>query len=95
MKYINDISGKALLYAVPLFLTPFADKVGSILFQDQWPSWPMIWGCVLLGLIQMCIGLRAFYDGSYERKKSGADSGNTQFLTRTNTESIKTNEAKP
>ena len=81
---IDDIKAKALLYAVPLFLAPFADKVGSILFQDQWPSVPMVMGCVLLGIIQMCIGLRAFYDGSVERKKT--EGSGTQFFTKTHTE---------
>lgn len=70
---MNDISGKALLYAVPLFLTPFIDKVGALLFNDQYPSVPMIIGCTLLGISSTCIGLRAFFDGSYERRKSGSD----------------------
>ena len=57
MNIFNDISGKAALYAIPLFLAPFVDKLGGILFGGDWPTWPMIVGCVLLGTVQMCIGL--------------------------------------
>ena len=73
MRFFNDISGKAFLYAVPLFLAPFVDKVGAILFNGQWPSIPMLVGCSLVGTASTCIGLRAFFDGSYERRKSGSD----------------------
>ena len=37
MKYLNDISGKAVLYAIPLFLAPFVDKLGGLLFGGDWP----------------------------------------------------------
>lgn len=87
MKYFNDISGKALLYAVPLFLGPFVDKLGGLLFGGNWPSIPMIIGCVLLGTVQMCIGLRAFFDGSYQRRKSGDDASDTQIFTNKPTNS--------
>jgi hypothetical protein len=66
-----DIKYKAVLYAIPLFLTPFADKIISILFQDKWPSLPMIVGCTLLGIIATSLGLRMYFDGSYERSKNG------------------------
>lgn len=69
----TDISGKALLYFIPLFLTPFADKLGAGLLAGTWPSMPSVVGCIILGTIAGCIGLRAFYDGSYERRKSGSD----------------------
>ena len=75
MRFMTDISGKAALYAIPLFLAPFVDKLGGLLFGGDWPSFPMVVGCVLLGTVQMCIGLRAFFDGSYERRKSGSDAG--------------------
>ena len=73
MKYINDISGKAALYAIPLFLTPFVDKLGTLLLNGQWPTIPAVVGCTLLGICASAIGLRAFFDGSYERRKSGSD----------------------
>ena len=65
----NDIKLKAVLYAVPLFLTPFGDKIVAILFQDQWPSLPKVVGCSILGTIACCLGLRMYFDGSYERSK--------------------------
>lgn len=72
----TEISGKALLYFVPLFLTPFADKLGALLMQGTWPSAPQFLYCTLLGLSAACIGLRAFYDGSYQRdKEDKADAG--------------------
>lgn len=67
----TDIHKKAFLYAVALFLTPFADKIIPILFNDKWPSLPMMLGCTILGVIATSIGLRAYYDGSYERSKNG------------------------
>lgn len=67
----NDIHFKAAFYGIALFLSPFADKIIPILFQDKWPSLPMVAGCALLGVIACSIGLRAYYDGSYERSKSG------------------------
>lgn len=73
MKIFNDISGKAALYAIPLFLTPFVDKLGALLFDGKWPTAPSVVACTMLGTIAACIGLRAFYDGSYERRKSGSD----------------------
>ncbi len=73
MKYFNDISGKAALYAIPLYLTPFIDKLGTLLLNGQWPTIQACVGCALLGTVAACIGLRAFYDGSYERRKSGSD----------------------
>ena len=72
MKLLNDISGKAALYAIPLFLTPFVDKLAPDLFNDNWPSAQSVVGCMLLGLVSTCIGLRAFFDGSVERKKQDA-----------------------
>ena len=78
MKFGNDISWKATLYGVPLFLTPFVDKLGSLLLNGEWPSAPMMVGCGLLGIVSASIGLRAFFDGSYERNKSG----NTQHFTK-------------
>lgn len=67
----NDIHCKAAFYGVALFLSPFADKIVPILYQDKWPSLPMTAGCVLVGIIACSIGLRAYYDGSYERSKNG------------------------
>jgi hypothetical protein len=70
-----DIKFKATLYAIPLFLTPFADKIIAILFQDKWPSMQMIAGCTLLGIIACSLGLRMYFDGSYERSKNGNGNG--------------------
>ena len=81
-RYLNEINGKALLYALPLFLTPFADKMGAMLLNGEWPSLPMCAGCTLLGLIAASIGLRAFYDGSYERSKPSGPTGQTQFIAK-------------
>ena len=67
----TDIHKKAFLYGVALFLTPFTDKIIPILFEDKWPSVPMTVGCVILGVIATAIGIRAYYDGSYERSKNG------------------------
>jgi hypothetical protein len=64
-----DITGKALLYAIPLFLAPFVDKLADLLLNDQWPSAPKLVGCALLGVVSASIGLRAYFDGSYERSK--------------------------
>ncbi|MGV0949226.1 MAG: hypothetical protein ACOYB3_01045 [Azonexus sp.] len=69
MATASDIHHKAAFYGVALFFTPFADKIVPILFLDRWPSAPMVVGCSLLGIIAMSIGLRAYYDGSYERAK--------------------------
>jgi drug/metabolite transporter (DMT)-like permease len=77
----QDIKLKAVLYAIPLFLTPFADKIISILFTDKWPSIPMVVGCTLLGIIASSLGLRMYFDGSYERSKTngnGVAPGQTQ-----------------
>ena len=79
MKFATEINGKALLYAVPLFLAPFVDKLADLLLNDQWPSLPKLCGCALLGTVSASIGLRAFFDGSYERSKP---TGNTQFLQK-------------
>jgi hypothetical protein len=72
----QDIKYKAVLYAIPLFLTPFADKIIAILFQDKWPSPQMVVGCALLGIIASSLGLRMYFDGSYERSKNGNGNGN-------------------
>ncbi len=69
MKLFNEIQWKALLYGVPIFLAPFVDKLGDILFNSAWPSPQQIVGCCLLGTIQASIGLKAFYDGSYQKAK--------------------------
>ena len=69
---------KAALYGIPLFLAPFVDKLAPMFFNDEWPSAPVFVGCILLGTVSCCIGLRAFYDGSYERSKTG----DTVFMTR-------------
>jgi len=73
MKFFNDIQGKAALYAIPLFLTPFVDKMGPYWTQGNFAPLSMYPYCLLTGIIAACIGLRAFYDGSYERRKSGSD----------------------
>ena len=82
MKLLNDISGKAALYAIPLFLTPFVDKLAPVFFNDQWPSYQKLIGCALLGVVSTCIGLRAFFDGSYQRRKDGSDAGDTQVFQK-------------
>jgi hypothetical protein len=82
MRFFNDISGKALLYAIPLFLTPFVDKLNTMLFEGKWPSIQAVIACTLLGICAAAIGLRAFFDGSYERKKADSDNG-TAFPSKT------------
>ena len=66
---LTDVNAKALCYAVPLFLTPFVDKLGNALMNSEWPTCPQVIYCTLLGLIAMFIGLRAYFDGSYQRSK--------------------------
>ena len=75
MKMPGDIFWKCFLYGVALFLTPFVDKIAPILFQDQWPTVPKTIGCILLGTVACSIGLRAYFDGSYERSKNGNGNG--------------------
>ena len=41
---------KASLYAIPLFLAPFVDKLADLLLNDQWPSPPKLVGCACLAL---------------------------------------------
>ncbi len=67
---MKSVAFKATLYAVPLFLAPFVDKIADLLFNDTWPTLPKLAGCALLGVVSMCIGLRAYFDGSYERSKT-------------------------
>jgi hypothetical protein len=57
------------LYAVVLFLTPFADKVVPVLYQDKWPTLQVVVACCLVGLIAALVGLRAYFDGSAERAR--------------------------
>lgn len=66
----NMINGKALLYAIPLFLTPFAEKLGNLMWDSYWPTLPQLVICSIVGTISASVGLRAFYDGSYERSKT-------------------------
>ena len=68
-----SIAGKATLYAIPLFLGPVIEKLADILMNDQWPSLPRMVFCCILGLSAMCIGLRAYFDGSYERDRAKPD----------------------
>lgn len=65
----GSIYGKAVLYAIPLFLAPCVEKLADILMNDQWPTLPRMVFCLILGLSNMCIGLRAYFDGSYERDR--------------------------
>ena len=61
---------KAALYGIPIFLASFSDKLGDMLYNGNWPTWPPVVGCVLSGTVAACIGLRAFFDGSVEREKN-------------------------
>ncbi len=63
------IAGKALCYMAPLFLTPFVDKSGDYLLQGLWMPAQLVVYCTLVGLVNMFIGGRAFFDGSAERDK--------------------------
>ena len=69
-KIFSDINGKALLYVIPLFLTPFIDKMGDLMYNGYWPTMPQIVISTLVGIAQASVGLRAYYDGSYERSKT-------------------------
>lgn len=80
----TDIKWKAALYAIPLFLTPFADKIIPVLFEDKWPSLPMILGCALLGTIASSLGLRMYFDGSYERAKQESNGKLPVIVTPSN-----------
>ncbi len=91
----KEIKVKAALYGIPLFLAPFADKIGAILFLDKWPSLPMVIGCTLLGIISACIGLRAYSDASYERARlNGNGNGHSPAPALAPTAPV-TPEAKP
>lgn len=71
-----NIFWRGFFYAVPLFLTPFVDKMGDFLLNGIWPSAQSVVYCGMVGLGAMCIGLRAFSDGSVEReavKQTAAD----------------------
>lgn len=72
----NSVNGKAALYAIPLFLTPFSEKLGNLLWEGFWPTYPQLIACSIAGTIATCIGLRAFYDGSYERSKTNETNKN-------------------
>jgi hypothetical protein len=64
---------RAALYGLPLFLAPFIDEIVPILREDQWPT-PM--KCVASGIVgaaALCVGLRAYYDGSYQRAKDAVN----------------------
>jgi hypothetical protein len=54
---------------VPLFLAPCIEKLADILMNDSWPSPQKVVFSGILGLSSMCIGLRAYFDGSYERDR--------------------------
>jgi hypothetical protein len=60
---------RAFLYAIPLALAPFADKLVPILNGDKWPSPQILVACSIVAAISTAIGLRAYYDGSAERAK--------------------------
>ena len=76
--------GKAALYAIPLFLSPFADKIGPILTGDKWPSSQMVAFCTLIGTIATCIVILAYFDGSAERDKQEQNEKNTDQSTAGN-----------
>lgn len=63
------LQGKALCYMGPLFLTPFIDKSGDYLLVGLWMPSQLVVYCTLVGLVNMFIGGRAFFDGSAERDK--------------------------
>ncbi len=77
----TDVSGKAMLYFVPLFLAPFADKLGTALLAGTYPSCPQIIYCAIVGTIAACIGLRAYYDGSYQRRQDEVKSDTPENKT--------------
>jgi len=63
----HGVHGKAVLYAVAAFLTPFSDTLCPILFGGVWPKLQSVVGCAIAGTLSTAIVLRAFYDGSYQR----------------------------
>lgn len=71
----HPVRFRGLLYAVPLFLAPFTEKLPDILFRNEWPTSQQLAGCALMGTVTLCVGLRAYYDGSAERaaQKLSAD----------------------
>ncbi len=78
------ITAKAAMYAIPLFLTPFADGLKDLLTRGEWPTMPLVTYCAFLGTIQMCVGLRAFYDGSAERSKQDIKASDLEPETKVN-----------
>ncbi len=58
---------RASLYFIPIFLSPFVDKVVPILYSGEWPSRNMLAGCSIVGLVAGCITLRSFSDGSVQQ----------------------------
>jgi len=72
-----SICGKALLYAVPLFLAPCIEKLADSLLNGFWPSPQQCVFSAMLGLSSMCFGLRAYFDGSYERERAKPETQET------------------
>ena len=90
----KGIYGKAALYAIPLFLAPCIEKLADVMQDGIWPSPQRLVFCTMLGLSGMCIGLRAYFDGSAEREKQRNEITSSETLTQTTTET-KTPEPKP
>lgn len=73
---------RASLYAGVLFLTPFSEKLGPVLNNNQWPSPQSLIVCVLAGTVAALVGIRAYLDGSAERARSA---GGTAFIAKPTT----------
>jgi hypothetical protein len=73
---MNPVTFRAILYAIPLFLGPFADKLVPLMWDGKWPTPQSFVASAVLGTVAVAIGLRAYYDGSAERARTTADMKN-------------------
>lgn len=60
---------RCLLYAAILFLSPFGEKLGPVLQNNEWPTPQSILLCSLIGIVAALVGVRAYLDGSNERER--------------------------
>lgn len=61
---------RCILYALILFLTPFAEKIGPVLQENLWPTPQSLVLCSLTGLVAALVGVRAYIDSSFARSRN-------------------------
>lgn len=59
---------RAALYFTIASMSPIIEKIIPVLLGDKWPSRPVWVGVGILSVSAGLIALRAFYDGSAERR---------------------------